>query len=66
VDLSRKKALMHLAIYLSKAAEETIIRDTLHREFRYHRHHFNDQRENKLNRELRDRSYVLVTTLKPS
>lgn len=26
---------MHLAMYLAVAAKETIIRDTLHREFRY-------------------------------
>lgn len=30
----------------------TVIRDTSHREFRYHRHRFNDPRETKLNRGL--------------
>lgn len=43
---------MHLTIYLARAAEETVIRDTSHREFRYHRHRFNDPRETKLNRGL--------------
>jgi len=30
-----------LTIYLAEAAKETVIRDTSHCEFRYHRHRFN-------------------------